>query len=106
MIRSFFRIIGLLVLAMGFVFAVYDGTRSIADQELHFTRLEQTWLDIHQASLAAFKPAILTSSPQWVWEGLIAPVLRQPTWAVLGVIGIVLLVLFRKPRPLIGYSRR
>lgn len=105
MIRSFFRLVGLLLLALGFVFAVYDGTRSIADQELQMTRLEQTWLDIHQSSLIALKPAITGSSPSWVWDRLVSPVLNQPTWGVLGVIGIVLLVLFRRRRPLIGYSR-
>ena len=31
MIRGFFRLIGLLLLAGGFVFLVYDGARSIAE---------------------------------------------------------------------------
>jgi hypothetical protein len=106
MIRSLFRIIGLLILAAGFIFLIADGVRTIGDQELRLTRLEQTWLDIDQTSLTAFKPAVLASSPQWVWDGLIAPILRQPTWGVLGIIGLVLLILFRKPKPLIGYSRR
>lgn len=105
MIRSFFRLVGLLLLALGFVFAVNDGTRSIADQEIKFTRLEQTWVDFHQASLAALKPAVDASSPDWVWDSLFAPLLRQPTFAVLGVLGLVLLLLFRRRRPLIGYSR-
>jgi len=32
-------------------------------------------------------------------------VLEQPVFAVLGVLGIVLIILFRPRKPLIGYSR-
>ena len=38
MIRGFFRLIGLLLLAGGFIFMVYDGARWVADQTLRFTR--------------------------------------------------------------------
>ena len=34
MIRGFFRLIGLLLLAGGFIFMVYDGARFVADQTL------------------------------------------------------------------------
>jgi len=33
------------------------------------------------------------------------PLLRQPTFVVLGVLGLLLLVLFRRRKPLIGFSR-
>ena len=32
MIRGFFRLLGLLLLAGGFIFVVYDGARWVADQ--------------------------------------------------------------------------
>jgi hypothetical protein len=32
-------------------------------------------------------------------------VLTSPTWLVLGVLGIVLLLLGRRKKPLIGYAR-
>ena len=31
--------------------------------------------------------------------------LNQPAWAVMGVLGILLLMLFRPGKPLIGYSQ-
>jgi hypothetical protein len=31
--------------------------------------------------------------------------LNQPAWAVMGGIGLLLLLIFRRPKPLIGYSR-
>ena len=84
MIRGFFRLVGLLLLAGGFIFMVYDGARWVADQSLRFTRFGEFWNDIHQSSQQAFRT--------WVF-------------AVLGVLGILLMLLFRPRKPLIGYSR-
>src|SRR6266705_1763916 len=50
MIRGFFRLVGLLLLAGGFIFMVYDGARWVADQTLRFTRFGQFWKDVHQSS--------------------------------------------------------
>jgi hypothetical protein len=104
MIRGFFRLIGLLVLALGFVFLVYDGARSIADQAPRLTRTGDLWNDINQTSQVAFKAAIDASMP-WLWSPLNIAVLGQPVWAVFGVLGILILLLFRRPKPLIGYAR-
>jgi hypothetical protein len=104
MIRGFLRLIGLLVLALGFVFLVYDGARSIADQAPRLTRTGDLWNDINQASQVAFKATIDASVP-WLWSPLNAAVLDQPVWAVFGVLGILVLLLFRRPKPLIGYAR-
>ena len=51
MIRFVFRFLGLLCLAVGFIFLVYDGTRSIADQTLYLTSVGLLWSNIHQNSL-------------------------------------------------------
>ena len=57
MIRGFFRLIGLLLLAGGFIFMVYDGARWVADQTLRFTRFGELWNDIHQSSQQALAGA-------------------------------------------------
>ena len=103
MIRGFFRLIGLLLLAGGFIFMVYDGARFVADQTLRFTRFGQFWNDIHQSSQLAFRNAVEGSAP-WLWNG-IRMLLDQPVFAVLGVLGILLMIVFRPSKPLIGYSR-
>jgi hypothetical protein len=103
MIRGIFRSIGLLLLAGGFVFLVYDGARSIADQTVRLTTLGEFWNDIHQASQQAVRTQIEASAP-WMWD-LLKLVLSQPAFAVLAVAGILLMLLFRPRRPLIGYSR-
>ena len=67
MIRGFFRLIGLLLLAGGFIFLVYDGARSIADQAMRLTKLGEFWNDIHQASQQAVRTQIEASAP-WLWD--------------------------------------
>jgi hypothetical protein len=104
MIRGFFRLIGLLLLAGGFIFMVYDGARWVADQTLRFTRFGQFWNDIHQASQQAFRAWLEPKAP-WLWTSVVRFVLDQPVFAVLGILGIVLMILFRPRKPLIGYSR-
>jgi len=104
MIRGFFRLVGLLLLAGGFIFMVYDGARWVADQSLSFTRFGQFWNDMNQASQAAFRAWVESKAP-WLWTSIVKVVLDQPVFAVLGIIGIVLMILFRPRKPLIGYSR-
>jgi hypothetical protein len=104
MIRGFFRLVGLLLLAGAFVFMVYDGVRWVADQSLKFTRFGQFWNDIHQSSQQAFRTFIESKVP-WLWTDVVKVILDQPVFAVLGVIGILLMLLFRPRKPLIGYSR-
>ena len=104
MIRGFFRLVGLLLLAGGFIFMVYDGARWVADQTLQFTQFGQFWNDIHQASQAAFKAWVESKAP-FLWGWIVKAILDQPVFAVLGLLGVVLMVLFRPRKPLIGYSR-
>jgi hypothetical protein len=104
MIRGLFRLVGLLLLAGAFVFMVYDGARWVADQTLRFTRFGQFWNDVHQASQQTFRVWVEGIAP-WLWTSVVKLVLDQPVFAVLGVIGILLMVLFRPRKPLIGYSR-
>jgi len=104
MIRGFFRLVGLLLLAGGFIFMVYDGARWVADQTLRFTRFGQFWNDIHQSSQQAFQTRVEGISP-WLWRSIVKVILDQPVFAVMGVLGILLMLAFRPRKPLIGYSR-
>jgi hypothetical protein len=104
MIRGFFRLVGLLLLACGFIFMVYDGARWVADQSLRFTRFGQFWNDINQSSQAAFRTWVEGVAP-WLWTNVARVILDQPVFAVLGLLGILLMLLFRPRKPLIGYSR-
>lgn len=104
MIRGLFRLIGLLLLAGGFIFVVYDGARWVADQNLKFTRFGQFWNDIHQSSQQAFRTWVEGHVP-WLWDSVFKVLLDQPVFAVMGILGLILMILFRPRAPLIGYSR-
>ena len=106
MIRFVFRFVGLLSLALGFIFLVYDGTKSIADQTLYLSSVSSIWANIHQNSLAALQPTVERYAGTWVWQGVIQPYfLDQPVSLVLAIVGAILILLGRKKKPLIGYAR-
>jgi hypothetical protein len=92
------------MLAAGFVFVVYDGTKSIADKSFYFTTVETIWAWVHQDSLQALRPAI-QSHLAFLWDPVITTILGSPGSLVLGIIGAALVVLGRKKKPLIGYAR-
>jgi hypothetical protein len=104
MIRFIFRFIGLLCLALSFIFLVYDGTKSIADQRWYITKVSDVWAALDEASLAQVQPAV-TRIAVWLWDPILVNVLNAPAWAVLVVLGTVLILFGRKKRPLIGYAR-
>jgi hypothetical protein len=105
MIRFLFRFFGLLCLALGFIFLVYDGTKWIADQQFFVSSAGDTWSNIHQNSLVALQSMVEKYSSAF-WQTVVKPYfLDQPAWLVLGIIGAILLLLGRKKRKLIGYAR-
>ena len=52
-----------------------------------------------------FSPGWKRSAGAKIWQVGIAPVLEQPASAVACVLGVILIVLGRKKKPLIGYAR-
>jgi hypothetical protein len=106
MIRFVLRFVGLLLLALGFIFLVHDGTKSIADQTLYLSSVDSTWSNIHQSSLTALQPTVERLAGTWAWQGVVKPYfLDQPVSLVFAIVGAVLILLGRKKKPLIGYAR-
>lgn len=106
MIRFVFRFVGLVALALVFIFLVHDGTKSIADQTLYLSSVSSTWENVHQNSLASLQPTVERYAGTWAWQGVIKPYfLDQPVSLVLAIIGAILILLGRKKKPLIGYAR-
>ena len=48
MFRFLFRFTGLVLITLSFLFVVYDGTKSIADQTIYISRVGPTWVNIHR----------------------------------------------------------
>jgi len=86
MIRFLLRFIGLICLAAGFILLIYDGTKSIAGNRLFLT------------SVQSYAGGLL-------WDPVMVTILAAPSWGLLGGLGIILLLLGRKKKPLIGYAR-
>jgi hypothetical protein len=105
MIRFLFRFIGLLVLALAFILVIHDGIKSIADSTFYLSKVNQLWIEIHASSLQALQTLIERNARPELWQWGLQPILRQPAAAVFGVLGILLILLGRKKRPLIGYAR-
>ncbi|MGC1465135.1 MAG: hypothetical protein WA792_05330 [Pseudolabrys sp.] len=105
MIRFLFRFLGLLCLAAAFILVIYDGMKSIAGNAVYFTNVQVLWDIINAASLQNLKPLVETKIGPWAWDPILVTALTWPSWAVLGVLGILLIMLGRKKKPLIGYAR-
>jgi hypothetical protein len=105
MIRFVLRTLGLWILALGFVFLVYDGTKSIAGDQVYFTKLGEVWNWVNSTSLQLLQPAIERHVAEWLWNPVILSVLTAPAFLVFAVLGAILMLLGRKKKPLIGYAR-
>ena len=105
MIRFVFRFVGMLLLALAFIFVVYDGIRWISDGMLQITRTDYVWNTVHDGSLQAFQALVEKRIGAEAWKVAFVPVLELPAAAVACVLGIVLIVIGRTKKPLIGYAR-
>lgn len=105
MIRFFLRMIGLFSLAAAFILVIYDGTKSIASNAVILTSVRTLWDTLNAGSLARLQPLIEQTIAPYLWDPIFTGFLSWPSWAVLAVLGIVLILLGRKKKPLIGYAR-
>jgi hypothetical protein len=103
--RALVRLLGLIVLAAALGLAGYDTRSSFADGAIHTTKFGDVWFALHPNSLLLLQPAIERHVAVWLWDPVMLSILTAPTWLVLGVIGIILILLGRKKKPLIGYAR-
>jgi hypothetical protein len=85
MILFLFRMLGFLFLSAAFVFAVHDGTRSIADDAFLYTKVAEFWTSLHAASLQRFQLLIQGNPARWLWEPVAVTVLNAPTFVAFGV---------------------
>jgi len=104
MIIFLLRFLCLCLLAMAFVFLVYDGTKSIANHDLVYTKVVDGWAIIDQNSLDAVQ-GWLKQKAAWAWDPYLQKAFDLPAWAVIGIIATVFILLGRKKKPLIGYAR-
>ena len=105
MIRFLFRFVGLLLLALAFVFVVYDGTKSIANRRIDITSCEAAWNEIASRTPQDVLRPHIAPIAGWLWDPITVSVLGAPIWLVLAIVASLLMILGRKRKPLIGYAR-
>jgi hypothetical protein len=104
MIRFLLRVLSLLVLAIAFFFVVYDGVEFIVNHRLNPIRVAQAWAMVNQNSLNLAEQWLNRHAP-WFWDPFGQALFDQPMWLVLGILSVILMLLGRKKKRLIGYAR-
>lgn len=99
MIKGFFRIIGLLTLALALITAVLDLTRSIADSTIVMTSLGQDWFNFSLSSLNLTQAIIQRYIHPTIWDPGIQTILLLPSWVVFSVLAILFFWVGRRRKP-------
>lgn len=103
MFRFLFRILGLLLLAAGFVGAVIDGARSIANSSVLFTPLSEVGSRVLGDRYLLIQPGLERHVHPLLWDPVVLNLTRAPAALVAFGLGAILLWLARPRREPIGY---
>ncbi|SFV38807.1 hypothetical protein SAMN05216456_3628 [Devosia crocina] len=96
--RTVLRIIGTWLIGLALVLLVIDGTKSLAANAIVMTSLGDGWTAIHPGSIEAVSAFFSSRLFADLLASLFASLLTYPAFAVIGVPGIVLALLGRRPR--------
>lgn len=75
---------------------VVDGTKSLADSRIVITSLGTQWAQLSEESLVATKKSVEENLHPFVWNPIIFALLLWPSWAIIGIVGILLYWIGRK----------
>ena len=103
MFRFLVRMLGLLLLAAGFVGFVIDGTRSIANGRLIFAPLGEVLFAAFPKMFPLIEPAVTRHVHPALWDPVLLNFFLLPASVVAFVLGAILLWLGQKPVEPIGY---
>lgn len=90
MFRFLFRAFGFVLLAAAAMYAVIDGTKSIASNSLVFTSFADSWRAVHYSSLANLRK-YLEATASFLWDPLMLLALSAPTFLVFLILALILL---------------
>jgi hypothetical protein len=100
MIKFLLRFFGLVIFAVAFIALIADGINSLAMNALVMTPLAQSWGSFEPQSLASFEKLAKSTPYPYIWDPVTVTLLQAPTFAVLGGIGLLFLILgSRRGRP-------
>lgn len=90
MFRFAVRVFGLWCLAGGFAAAMIDGMKSIAASRVIMSTALETWSELAPGSLAAVVGFVEARLGPAMWASAKSALATVPTWALLGVVGAIL----------------
>ena len=96
--RIALRIVGTWLIGLALVLLVIDGTKSLAANAVVMTSLGDIWLQIHAQSLDNVREFFQSRFFANLLDRVFDALLTYPAFVVIGVPGIVLALLGRKPR--------
>ena len=100
MIRFLFRFVGYWLLAGALVAAIIDGSKSIAASALVTTPFGQHFQQLAPSLLQRLEFGIQNNlGLPWLWDLVFINVLAWPSFAVLGVLALIFLMIGRRKRP-------
>ncbi|MEQ9143096.1 MAG: hypothetical protein RLO08_01935 [Parvibaculaceae bacterium] len=91
-----FRLIGLIFIAAALMVLGADGIQTLEAGEVKIRSLGELWGLLHPASLDSANAWAAETLPGFLADPGFTSLLTFPSWAVLGVIGIVIAFLFRR----------
>ena len=104
MLRFLARILGLVLLAAGFVGLVIDATKSIANSKVVFTPLGELALTLFPKYFPLIEPAVTRHVHHFLWDPVLLNFFLLPASVAGFVLGAILMWLGRKPVEPIGYA--
>jgi hypothetical protein len=102
MLRLIARTLGLWTVAGAFIAAVIDGMRSIAASQVVITSAFSAWSELAPSSLGALRGVVEGRIGAAAWTATTGSLLALPAWALLALVGALLIALGRKRAAPIG----
>jgi hypothetical protein len=96
--RLVLRIVGTWLLGLALILLVIDGTKSLGANGLVLTSFAQAWTGLHEPSLAGVQSFFRSRFFAELLDGVLDALLSYPAFVVVGVPGIILVLLGRRPR--------
>ncbi len=104
MIRFVFRFLGYWLLAGALVAAIIDASKSIAASSLVTTLFGQHFQQLAPTQLQRLEFGVQNNlGLPWLWDVVFVNILAWPSFAVLGVLALIFLMIGRRKRaPVVG----
>ena len=106
MFRFISRVLGLVLLALGFVGLVIDGTRSIANNAVTFRSIGEVAALVFKDRYLQLQPAIERNLHPVLWDPVVRETMLAPASIAAFVLGLLLLWLGQRPKDPIGFAFR